>query len=100
MCNTNIEAGSHYFTYTVASLHKASRNFKKVRFFRNIEFCGIRSNMHRPYLYLLGGDQLTTARVRGCQRICSNSEREADRLKGLVGAVEDWHAKQSFLGVS
>ena len=43
---------------------------------------------------------MTCARVKGCHRIRSNSEREIDCLGGLVGVTEDWHAKMSFLGVS
>lgn len=48
---------------------------------------------------LIGGDQMTAAMVRGSQRIQSNSERGLDRLQGLVGVMEDWHAKQCFLEV-
>ena len=47
----------------------------------------------------VGGDQMTAARVRGSQRIRSNSERGVDRLQGLVGATEDWHAKMCFFVV-
>lgn len=51
-------------------------------------------------LYLiLGGDQMTSARVRGSQRIRSNSERGVDRLQGVVPVTEDWHAKMCFLEV-
>lgn len=49
---------------------------------------------------LLGGDQLTVARVRGAQRIRENSESASAGLQGLVPVVEDWHAKQCFMGVS
>lgn len=49
---------------------------------------------------LTGGDQLTVARSRSCQRIRSNSTRGKERLEGLVPIVEDWHAKVSLLGVS
>ena len=48
----------------------------------------------------IGGDQLTVARTRSCQRIRSNSTRGRDRLEGFVPCIEDWHAKVSFLGVS
>lgn len=49
---------------------------------------------------ILGGDQLTAARVRGSKRVRSNSQRGCDRLEGLVPVVEDWHAKGCFLTVS
>ncbi len=49
---------------------------------------------------LIGGDQLTAARIRGSQRIVSNSERGKDKLEGFVAVVEDWHTKQCFVGVS
>lgn len=42
---------------------------------------------------------MTAARVRGSQRIRSNSERGVDRLQGLVGVAEDWHTKMCFLVV-
>ena len=29
----------------------------------------------------------------------SNSQTDLQRLKGLIPVVEDWHAKQAFLGV-
>lgn len=51
------------------------------------------------HIHVLGGDQLTATRARGCQRIRSNSTRGKDRLEGLVPVVEDWHAKVSILGV-
>lgn len=49
---------------------------------------------------LFGGDQLTTTRGIGAQRIRANSEDGVDRLQGLVPVVEDWHAKVVLLGVS
>ena len=45
---------------------------------------------------LVGGDQLTTARVRESQRIRINSESPNGRL---VGITEDWHTKLRFMGV-
>ena len=47
----------------------------------------------------VGGDQVTAARARGCQRVRSNSERGRDRLEGLQPVCEDWHAKVCLLGV-
>ena len=50
--------------------------------------------------YFEGGDQLTATRVRGSQRVRSNSQRGCDRLEGLAPVVEDWHAKGCLLSVS
>ena len=47
-----------------------------------------------------GGDQLTAARIRGSQRIRSNSDSDLERLEGFTAVIEDWHAKVTFLGVS
>lgn len=51
-------------------------------------------------LIVLGGDQMTAERTRGCKRIRSNSERGKERLEGFTAFVEDWHAKVALLGVS
>ena len=50
-------------------------------------------------LAIVGGDQMTAARTRGCQRIRSNAERGKERLQGFNAFVEDWHAKGVLLGV-
>ena len=48
---------------------------------------------------LFGGDQLTAARIRGCQRIRQNSVDKKGQLQGLVPCIEDWHAKVCLLEV-
>lgn len=48
---------------------------------------------------LLGGDQLTVARVTGVQNLCIGHETALDRLEGLVPVVEDWHARVILLEV-
>ena len=48
---------------------------------------------------LLGGDQLTCARVRGSQRIRENSTNGSARLEGVVPVIEDWHARVCYLQV-
>lgn len=48
---------------------------------------------------LVGGDQLSTARARGSQRIRSNSDDNFAKLSGLFPVIEDWHAKVCFLEV-
>lgn len=50
-------------------------------------------------LTLIGGDQLTVARIRGAQRIRGNSETSEQRFEGLLPVAEDWHAKMCFLEV-
>lgn len=48
---------------------------------------------------LVGGDQLTVARIRGAQMIRGNSETSEQRFNGLLPVSEDWHAKMCFLEV-
>lgn len=49
---------------------------------------------------LLGGDQLTCARARSCQRARMNADCASDALAGLAPCCEDWHTKAIFLSVS
>ena len=49
---------------------------------------------------ILGGDQLTAARIRGSQRIRLNSERTLHKLTAFEAVCEDWHAKGILLCVS
>ena len=49
---------------------------------------------------LIGGDQLTCARVRGGQQIRENSRTGRVRLEGLIPVIEDWHARVCFMQVS
>ena len=48
---------------------------------------------------LIGGDQMTCARVRGAQGIRENSMSGRTRLEGLVPVIEDWHAKVCLMQV-
>ena len=48
---------------------------------------------------LVGGDQLTVARIRGAQKIHGNSETSEQRCDGLLPVAEDWHAKMCLLEV-
>ena len=54
----------------------------------------------RFHRVLLGGDQLTVARVRSCQRGRANSDCAANRLIGLLPVAEDWHTGVVLLTVS
>ena len=49
---------------------------------------------------LLGGDQLTAARVRSCKMIRANSETPLERLEGVIPVAEDWHTGVIILEVS
>jgi len=48
---------------------------------------------------LLGGDQLTVARVRGAQTAMCNGLNAVKRLEGFVPIIQDWHAKVVLLEV-
>ena len=48
---------------------------------------------------LVGGDQLTVARIRGAQLIRSNSGTNQDRFAGILPVAEDWHTKLCLLQV-
>ena len=49
---------------------------------------------------LIGGDQLTVARIQGAQRVRNNSESGRACLEDLYPVVEDWHTKMCYLKVS
>ena len=49
---------------------------------------------------LLGGDQLTAARVRGATTLRLSHQKASYRLEGVVPVVEDWHARMTLLKVS
>ena len=46
---------------------------------------------------LLGGDQLTVARVRGTQYLRDSEDKRVDRYEGLIPTIEDWHARMIML---
>lgn len=48
---------------------------------------------------LLGGDQLTSARVRGTQALRLSEDKAVDRLEGLIPVTEDWHMRMSLMKV-
>ncbi len=61
-----------------------------------------------PFMYtdyefvrtLVGGDQLSTARVRGCMMVQENSQNYFDKINGLLPVSEDRHTKVCFMEVS
>ena len=65
---------------------------------KNIEHLSLKVD-HFHHI-LLGGDQLTVARVRGAQRIRNNSENGRACLEGFHAVAEDWHTKLCYLKVS
>ena len=52
-----------------------------------------------PHHLLIGGDQLTSERIRGAQSLRKNSTTATGRLDGFVPVSEDWHAIVCFLQV-
>ena len=48
---------------------------------------------------LIGGDQLTVERIRGCRRSRHNADTIAGRLNEFIPVVEDWHSKVALLKV-
>ena len=54
----------------------------------------------RFFKILLGGDQLTAARVRGTQALRVTQDKACDRLHGLIPVVEDWHSRMALVDVS
>ena len=54
---------------------------------------------HHLVTTLVGGDQLTTARVRGAQLIRDDCDLSKDRLAGVLPITEDWHAKLCLMKV-
>ena len=50
--------------------------------------------------FLLGGDQLTTARARNIIKGKMNAHTPSKLLEGIIPVMEDWHTKANFLGVS
>ena len=45
---------------------------------------------------MIGGDQLTVARICGTQALCDTHDKAFDRLEGLTPIVEDWHTRMTF----
>lgn len=48
---------------------------------------------------LLGGDQLTVARIHSAKGIRANHEDSKSCLKGLIPVVEDWHTRMTLMQV-
>ena len=48
---------------------------------------------------LLGGDQLTVARIRGAQIAMCNGSNAVKSLEGFIPVIQDWHAKVVLLEV-
>ena len=48
---------------------------------------------------LIGGDQLTVARVRGTQALGTTEKKVVDRLGALLAVIEDWHTRMAAMKV-
>ena len=53
----------------------------------------------RFHQVLIGGDQLTVARIRSAQAARLNSESGSGQLRGFLPVVEDWHARLCLMEV-
>ena len=57
----------------------------------------------KPVVYqhklLLGGDQLTVARVRGAQTAMSNGTSPNIKLEGFIPTIQDWHTQVVLIEV-
>ena len=49
---------------------------------------------------VIGGDQLTSARIRGTQANRETQDMAIDRLEGLLAVTEDWHSRMALIKVS
>ncbi len=52
---------------------------------------GVPIDLTRCHKIVFGGDQLTTARMRGSQLDRVTSDTEINRLNGVISVFEDWH---------
>lgn len=48
---------------------------------------------------LLGGDQLTVARIYGAQGMRRSHDHTKEKLSGIIPVVEDWHSRQTLMQV-
>lgn len=48
---------------------------------------------------LMGGDQLTVARVRGTAALRATHDSPSERLNGIMPVVADWHARPTLMKV-
>ena len=60
----------------------------------------IKADLIDHHKILLGGDLLTSVRVRGVQRLMQNSDDLVLKCDGLKAVSEDWHAKVTLLEVN
>ena len=87
----------------VDELHKYIPKTTSVQTFQvNTEGGGsevVTLNIDHFYHILIGGYQLTAARIRGGQGILSNSINGWERGEGLIPIIEDWHTKLCYMKV-
>lgn len=79
-------------------MKQTTQEFDLVHQYDEVEHVSVK--VYHFHHILLGSDQLTVARVRGCQRIRNNSDNGRACLEGLFPVVEDWHTKMCYLKVS
>ena len=82
------------------SMHLQSKQHRSLKWFMEKIKSSTSLKVDHFHHILLGGDQLTIARVQGCQRIRNNSENGRACLEGFFPVVEDWHTKMCYMKVS
>ena len=55
-----------------------------------------RSCLVQEHRIVVGGDQLTAARIRAAQKGKLNGQTPLSRLEGIISVAEDWHTKANF----
>ena len=60
----------------------------------------LNTRIAKVYEILLGGDQLTCARIRGAQGLRKAHDCTDHQLKSYVPCVEDWHSRLTLVTVS
>eukprot|EP00731_Ephydatia_muelleri_P003037 Em0001g3037a len=80
-------------------LHKYVPSIRSVENFEDENGDMLTMDIHHFSHILLSGDQLTTARAIGSQRIRKNSVDAVARLQGFIPVTEDWHTKVCYMKV-
>ncbi len=60
----------------------------------------LKRDRSQVFKVLVGGDQLTSARIRGTQALRVTQDKVVDKLQGLVAVSEDWHSRMGLMNVS
>ena len=86
--------------YTSTFLQSEQFNSLRTRLKTQVENQKLQTEIDHFCQILIGGDQVTAARVRGSQSIRRNSDNGRMRLDAFIPVVEDWHTKMCFMQVT